>query len=635
MIGLTMLRGDLFRMARRRTTHVVRFAFVAVLLAATALAWPWDGLRLSPDAGSHMMAAFVVCELLAAGLFIPAFVAPAIAGEREQGTLDILAGCPQTDLDLVLGRGLSLGTAALLLLMAGAPFAVGAMIVGGAPVKLAAIALTHAVLMGTFSIAVALLASLTSATANQATSAAYSGVLGTMGAGAVLTYVGLGFTTGNFAGGWLPGTFLLGVVACGIGYFARLRAAGAVGAVLLGLAGLIGYAVVESGFRGRGPSPLTIDRTLAVLCPWGSSLSDMVGQPLDHTSRFMAWGSQIILTTVIVLVIAGRLRKSGLELRVEGSDPAPVKVAAPRAVPVVARPRPVQTQVHFFDSAASPSSLLHGDMPPPRPVAPRPALPRSAESADGGRKRRSAVPVWDNPVLWKDIKILKNPVSGCMIGMGVAACGLLTIPVLAGGPSGSRGSLAALTLIIDLLFLALVLAPTCGSVLAKERTTGNLAILAATGYPVQNVVAGKLAAVAWHLRAPLVLTLLRVGLVSIQVPQVGLAAGLIIATSLVSLACVSVAAAAIVPNAKASVVAAFMAGVTLWGGPAILEAFGFVRDVPNWLTPWGMLWETLSPEFLRHAEKGPPFAPWLMFQGLLAVASFLVATAFVGRSSRE
>ena len=37
MIGLTMLKGDLFRMSRRRTTHAVRLAFVAMLLVATAL----------------------------------------------------------------------------------------------------------------------------------------------------------------------------------------------------------------------------------------------------------------------------------------------------------------------------------------------------------------------------------------------------------------------------------------------------------------------------------------------------------------------------------------------------------------------------------------------------------------------
>ncbi len=630
-----MLRGDLFRLSRRRTTHVIRFAFVGLMLAATALAWPWDGLRLSPDAGSHMMTAFVVCELVAAGLFIPAFVAPAIAGEREQGTLDILAGCPQSDLDLVLGRGLSLGLSALLLLMAGAPFAVGAMIVGGAPVKLAAIALAHAVLMGAFSVAVALLASLTSATANQATSAAFSGVLGTMGAGAVLTYVGLGFAAGNFAGGWLPGSFLLGVVACGIGYFARLRAAGAVGAVLLGLAGLIGYTMVELGFRGRGPSPLTVDRTLAVLCPWGSSLSDLVGQPLDHTSRFMAWGSQLVLTSIVLLAIALRLKKRGLELRVEGSDPAPEKVTAPRAVPVVVRPRPAPSNVHFFDSTASPSSLLHGDLPPPRPVAPPIALPRKDEGSEARPKRRSAVPVWDNPVLWKDIKVLKNPVSGCMIGMGVAACALMTLPVLLGVFSERRSRETGLTLLLDLLFLALVVAPTCGSVLAKERTTGNLAILAATGYPLHQVVAGKLAAVVWHLRAPLVLTLLRIGLVSIHFPKAGIFAAAIFTTSLVSLACVSAAAAAIVPNAKAAVVAAFMAGIALWGGPPMLELFGLVDDVPTWLTPWGMLWETQATGFFRSGRADPPLVPWLAFHGLLAATSFAVATVFVGRSSRE
>ncbi len=630
-----MLKGDLFRMSRRRTTHAVRLAFVAMLLVATALAWPWEGLRTSPDAGRHLMFAFVLCELAAAGLFIPAFVAPAIAGEREQGTLDVLAGCPQSDADLVFGRGLSHAVWALSLLFCGAPFAVGAMIVGGAPLQYAAIAMAHTVLLGTFSIAVALLASLTTATASQATSAAYSGVLGTIGGGAVLTYAGLGLATGDMADGWLPGCFVLGCAAAALGGFARLRAAGAVGAVLLLLSGFIGYFVVRSGYHGHRISPLVIDRTLAILCPSGSSIADLFGKPLDPLSRGLTWGSQLVLTALVILAIARRLKKRGLELRVEGTESSPERRPVASRTPAPPVPPAAPTNVHFFDAAASPSSLLHGAMPPPRPVAPPPALPRETADPPPASARRSAIPVWNNPVLWKDIRILKNPVSGCMIGMGIAVCGLLTIPMLMGLSSDRASGESAMTLVADLLFLGLVIAPTCGSVLSKERATGNLAILAATGFPVRSVVAGKLAAVAWHLRAPLVLTLVRVAIVTIRLPREGLSAALILMSSLTCLACVCGAAASLVRNSKAAVICAFVAGIALWGGPPLLEAFGVVEDVPGWLTPWGMLWQSLATGFFRFDQFDPPLLRWLVMQLVIAAGAFAIATSLVSRSARE
>ncbi|KAF0246012.1 MAG: hypothetical protein FD180_1076 [Planctomycetota bacterium] len=647
-----MLRGDLFRMSRGRRAHGVRIGFVGLLVVFTAFAWPWDGLQVSTKAGRAMMLAFVWCELIAAAIFIPAFVAPAIAGEREKGTLDILSACPQSDTDLVFGRGMSHAVWALSLLFAGAPFAVGAMVVGGAPLKLGAMAVAHAVLMGAYSVTVSLAASVSSRTVVEASSAAFMWLIGTTGVGAVVTFVSLSLLySGTRDQSWMVGFFFVGALATLFGIFARIRVAGSVGAVLLGLAGLTGWFQVSSGFGGSAvPTPI-VDRTMAILCPWGASLSDLAFEhPLSTGTRFVAWGSHLVFCAFALYVLRRLVRKNGFELGPEGRA-AEAPVSRPPARPALSeskglparlpapRPAPAVSNVRFFDSGVtSPDAALHGP-PPPRTWTPM--VPMAAIANDDAvlrkyrRKAASALPVWDNPVLWKDVKILKNPVSGCLIGIGVAICGLLTLPTIMEIFEGRLDRGFHISLVFDLAFLGLIVAPTCASVMSKERESGNLAILLSCGYPASSIIVGKILSVAWHLRAPLVLVLLRIGLCVLFRPKEGFLAFAIIAISLATLACVSVAVSSLIADSRAAVAVTFITGLVLWAGPFFLSLLDDAGWHLTWVSPVGMLFMSMR-ESSYWIDSTTPAAPlWLIGESIVAVVAFAVAITGVERESRS
>ncbi len=637
-----MLREDLFRMARGWRTHGVRFAFVGVLLFITALVFPWEGLRLSPTAGRSMMLAFVWLELIAAAIFIPAFVAPAIAGEREKGTLDLLTACPQSDSDLVFGRGMSHAAWGLSLLLAGAPFAVGAMVIGGAPLKLAAMAMAHAALMGTFSVTVALASSVTGRTAVEATTTAFTWLISITGLGAVVSYVALSLWSSWENQEWMLGFFFVGALAALLGVMVRVRVAGAVGAVLLGLSGLIGWIQVSFRMGGSPVSSPIVDRFLAVLCPWGASVSDLAFEnPLDPIARHLAWGSHFVFCVVALFVLRRIVLKRGLEILPE-DRPAPsrplnlsaVRAPAPRSAP----PPPAPSKVHFFDAGViSPSDALHGPRPKYLRAAAKPQAGADSEQAHWKRRKSasSALPVWDNPVLWKDVRIAKNPVSGCLIGIVVSICGLLTIPMLLVLFEGNRSRGVHQTLVIDLAFLGLVVAPMCASVFSKERDSGNLAILLSCGYPARSVVLGKFLAVLWHLRAPVVLTLLRIGLCVLGSPKDGLSALAIFATSIAALAFVSVAVASFIPNPRAAVAGSFVAGIALWAGPFFLELLDKAQTDRSWLSPVGMLFITLEGHRPWSRPEMPGLPLWLMCQVTIAAAAFVIASLSVEQVSRS
>ena len=639
-----MLRGDLFRMSRGRRAHIVRIGFVGLLVLFTAFAWPWDGLQVSTKAGRAMMLAFVWCELIAAAIFIPAFVAPAIAGEREKGTLDILSACPQSDTDLVIGRGMSHAVWALSLLFAGAPFAVGAMVVGGAPLKLGAMAVAHAVLMGAYSVTVSLAASVSSRTVVEASSAAFMWLIGTTGVGAVVTYVSLSLLySGTRDQSWMVGFFFVGAMATLFGIFARIRVAGSIGAVLLGLAGLTGWFQVSSGFGGSAVPTPVVDRTLAVLCPWGASLSDLAFEhPLSTGTRFIAWGSHLIFCAASLYVLRRLVLKNGFELGPEGraaSAPYFCPPARPPARPPAPRPAPAVSKVRFFDSGVtSPDAALHGP-PPPRTWAPMVPIAAIADDDSVLRKYRkkaaSALPVWDNPVLWKDVKILKNPVSGCLIGLGVAICGLLTLPTIMEIFEGRLDPRFHISLVFDLAFLGLIVAPTCASVMSKERESGNLAILLSCGYPASSIIVGKILSVAWHLRAPLVLLLLRIGLCVLFRPKEGFLAFAIIAISLATLACVSVAVSSLIADTRAAVAVTFITGLVLWAGPFFLSLLDNSRWHLTWASPVGMLFLSMKESSYWTDTTTPATPLWLMGESIIAVVAFAVALAGVERESRS
>jgi hypothetical protein len=172
------------------------------------------------------------------------------------------------------------------------------------------------------------------------------------------------------------------------------------------------------------------------------------------------------------------------------------------------------------------------------------------------------------------------------------------------------------------------------TVVTKERESGNLAVLAATGFPARSVLAGKLVATAWHLRALLAVTLLRMLILGAVSPVRCLGTLLLFAVSLTALACVAQAAAAVVPFPKAGVAAGFIAAAALWAGPSLLEAFGLVPELPRDLPPWGMLMAMVDPDRAYMGWSLDHFFIYILTHSLIATCAFATGALTLERRSR-
>lgn len=633
MIGAAMLRGDLARMSRRGQTWAARFAFVGVFVAASAFAGPWAGARVDPETGERMMAVFLWCELLGAAVLAPAFMARAIASEREGGTLDLLAACPHSNADLVFGRGASHALWALGLLLAGAPFAVAATAVGGVPPARAATAVVHIGLLGLFTMSAALRASLLAPTASRAVSDAFLWILSVVGMGFSTAWVGLGFLARwDVPQVWMAAFYGVGLVLAVPALRLGNRTIGAIAAFLIGIAGLTGYALANySHLTGSVTHPVAIQRVVALLCPTASSWTELFDKPLDGMTRMIGWGSQALHAAVFLALIARSLRRHGLELPpVPAPPPAgpPLNVAPRPPVPPPAPPAPPASRVHILESAPSPSTLLHGGLPP-RPAPPPPAAPVAP-----ARRRSRTLPVWNNPVLWMDVRIARNPVSGCFIGLAIAMFGLLTLVTLMASGSGAIARAAHTPLVVDLAALGMLVAPATASAVSRERASGNLPIIAATGYPVGAILAGKILATAWHLRALLALTLLRILLLALENLQAGLGLLALFAVALASIACISTATATLVPGARAGAAVAFAAVFVLWAGVPLLDAFDIVHRPPSWSSPFTLAFDVIKNAGRPNGPGVPTLVPWLVVSALAGAVAFLAGAAAFQRSAR-
>jgi ABC-type transport system involved in multi-copper enzyme maturation permease subunit len=86
---------DLTELAARRRTYVVRTVYAILLFAAFALFFMAEisrrGLHYNLlGAGKDLLEGVTIMQLVGVYLFLPAMVAPAIAGEKERGTLALL-----------------------------------------------------------------------------------------------------------------------------------------------------------------------------------------------------------------------------------------------------------------------------------------------------------------------------------------------------------------------------------------------------------------------------------------------------------------------------------------------------------------------------------------------------------------
>jgi ABC-type transport system involved in multi-copper enzyme maturation permease subunit len=86
---------DLTELAARKRTYIVRSAYALLLFSAFALFFMGEiaqrGLQFRLlGAGRDMLEFLIVIQLIGVYLFLPAMVAPCIAGEKERGTLGLL-----------------------------------------------------------------------------------------------------------------------------------------------------------------------------------------------------------------------------------------------------------------------------------------------------------------------------------------------------------------------------------------------------------------------------------------------------------------------------------------------------------------------------------------------------------------
>ncbi len=93
--GLPVLAKDLTELAARKRTYIVRTIYALLLFGAFALFFMSEVSRRGlhyrlMGAGKDLMEFLIVIQLVGVYLFLPAMVAPCIAGEKERGTLGLL-----------------------------------------------------------------------------------------------------------------------------------------------------------------------------------------------------------------------------------------------------------------------------------------------------------------------------------------------------------------------------------------------------------------------------------------------------------------------------------------------------------------------------------------------------------------
>jgi ABC-type transport system involved in multi-copper enzyme maturation permease subunit len=164
---------ELVRLARKGRSTVLRCAYALALLAALFLAYrecfprfrPSDSpFALSVEVHTRRLAflaqSFVVdilwVQTLAVYLLTPAYVAGAIAGEKERGTLDLLLTTRLRDREIVFGKLAARLTHLGAVLLAGLPLMALTQLWGGVDVRLlaAAFALTGLNLLGVGSLSI-------------------------------------------------------------------------------------------------------------------------------------------------------------------------------------------------------------------------------------------------------------------------------------------------------------------------------------------------------------------------------------------------------------------------------------------------------------------------------------------------
>ena len=164
---LPLIRRELAALARRRSEFPVRTVGLAILLLVLGLAWSdlirWGGNAFSSQqlarVGRGLLVAFNITLTSVLALALPATMAGALSGEREEKTLDLLRMPPLGPLGIVLSKlAARLGTALLWVVLA-SPFLLVPLFFGGVTPADACVAVLYPVVMAVWAASAALLAS--------------------------------------------------------------------------------------------------------------------------------------------------------------------------------------------------------------------------------------------------------------------------------------------------------------------------------------------------------------------------------------------------------------------------------------------------------------------------------------------
>ncbi|MFL5338905.1 MAG: ABC transporter permease subunit, partial [Gemmataceae bacterium] len=142
------------RLARGRSTFVLRVVFISALAAALYSAWPTVGqITPGPDGrlvgldmarrfSRNFSAAFLIAQAGVLLFFTPLYLGGVISDEKEKRTLDFLLATRLRDRDIILGKFGSRMLALLMAELAALPVLAAPLLVGGVelPQMLAAVA---------------------------------------------------------------------------------------------------------------------------------------------------------------------------------------------------------------------------------------------------------------------------------------------------------------------------------------------------------------------------------------------------------------------------------------------------------------------------------------------------------------
>jgi ABC-type transport system involved in multi-copper enzyme maturation permease subunit len=600
MIGEALIRGEMLNLARAPRTYTLRFAAVFVLTCMAALAWPWHkGAPGFAAAGQAVFQCVFWAEMVAACLLVPALVAPAIAGEREKNTLDLLSVAPITEFEIVFGKLVANSALAGAILLAGLPVGFAALLMGGVAPSQALVCAVGLLLSAVFAASLAIAFSAVTEKSGIATGAT------------IIVHLTLVIAS------LFAGTFVLA--------FASGRFRGP-------LSKIPGAAVIpEALFHG--------------ICPWSLYVREAVTDPMPWPVRLVAWSTHLLGSFMCLLFASWALRgrRSPKDRRAKARPaPAPLPAPPPRvaALPMPPLPLPADGIPMALMPAVAPAvpmALLPAAIPPlALPAPPQENWWKYRHSM------KSRLPIGPNPILWKETTFRRD--TGQQVLSGLASVASFCVLLMSVGmwllmlmlASGSSKSLVdhrtiQYSLLFDLVTLTVLAVGAGSSTLGPEREAGTLALLVATGRPSGWILKAKLLAAARSLRIFLALLALRLLWLVFALPWA--APGIILAFLLTGAVAtsLSVAFSLLAGNPRRAALLSWLSLLALWGVPAILAVpFGVDSGLAQF-NPFALV-ALLITDVLYVRPEAPRLLPWALYAwcGITALlsAALLARTAW-------